>query len=154
MNIFTIGNGYAYTADNVPRPFKPNLVPPMKQQEVTLLLMIPSNETEPTTRSWSNVKVFMSWTHARLVPAKNRERNNTGDSTPALCVWKHRLHWCDGPRYAGLRARLHCRFSTKHPEHPRESGCSYPVMGPSPNHNALHTFAAGRSTNLLPAPPC
>lgn len=60
MNIFTIGNGYAYTADNVPRPFKPNLVSPMKQQEVTLLLLIPSNETEPTTRSWSNVKVFMS----------------------------------------------------------------------------------------------
>lgn len=60
MNIFPVGNGYACTADSVPRPFKPKLVPPMKQQEVILLLLITGNDAEPTTMSWSNVKVFMS----------------------------------------------------------------------------------------------
>ena len=74
--------------------------------------------------------------------------------TPRQHSMSESTDYADGPRYSGLRARPHYRFSTKHPEHPRESGCSYPAMGPSPNPNAIHTCAAGRSTNSLPTPPC
>jgi len=57
-SIFPLGNGYAYTVHDVPTYFKPKLVPPAKQQDAVLFL-ITSNRVEPTTESWSNIKVFM-----------------------------------------------------------------------------------------------
>lgn len=98
-SIFLVGNCYAWTADDVPRYFKPMLVPPMKQQEV-LIFLITSNEAEPTTMSWSSIKVFMSRRHAQLAPAKNKERNATGDHASAPCLkalttlmWWAQIHW-------------------------------------------------------------
>lgn len=116
----------------------------MKQQEDTLLFLITSDRVKPTTESWSNIKVLMPRTYVPLTLAKNKERNDV-ETTSELYVWKHQLCWCDGPRYTGLRARLHYRFRTKHPEHPRESGCAHPAMGLSPNPNAIHTCTVGRS---------